>query len=240
MNRLYYGDNLDVLRKHIADESVDLVYLDPPFNSNRSYNVIFGRHARSGNGASAQIQAFDDAWHWTPLTDQQFQQYIAGELPMPVVNALMAFRTMLGENDAMAYLVNMAPRLVELRRVLRRTGSLYLHCDPTMSHYLKILLDTVFGPEGFRNEIIWQRAGAKNDALQYGRCHDVILFYAMGKAYTWNDQFTPFDQKSVEKNYTHTEPGTGRRYRRGDLTAAKPGGDVDFEWHGVRPYHGRH
>ncbi len=99
MNTLYYGDNLEVLRKTIEDESVDLVYLDPPFNSNRAYNVIFGRHPHSGNGAAAQIQAFDDTWRWTPLTDQQYQHYVAGRLPTPVSDALMAFRTLLGEND---------------------------------------------------------------------------------------------------------------------------------------------
>lgn len=242
MNKLYYGDNLEVLRKHIADASVDLVYLDPPFNSNRNYNVIFNRQAGDKNiDASAQIQAFDDTWHWTPVTDQQYQRYaLGGELPEQVAEALTAFRTLLGENDAMAYLVNMAPRLVELRRVLKPTGSLYLHCDPTMSHYLKVMLDSIFGAEQFQNEISWQRAGAKNDSLRYGRCHDVILFYTAGKKFCWNPQYTRFEQASIDKNYTHLEEGTGRRYRRGDLTAAKPGGDVDFEWHGVRPYKGRH
>ena len=160
MNRLFYGDNLDVLRKHIASESVDLIYLDPPFNSNRSYNVIFGKHARGRNGASAQIQAFGDTWRWTHVTDQQYQRLTgAGELPMPAADALMAFHALLGENDAMAYLVNMAPRLVDLRRVLKPTGSLYLHCDPTMSHYLKILLDAIFGAERFRAEITWVLTG---------------------------------------------------------------------------------
>lgn len=238
MNKLYYGDNLDIL-PGLADESVDLVYLDPPFNSNRSYNVIFAKHA--GMDAAAQIEAFDDTWHWTPVTDQQYQRYaLAGELPPRVADALTAFRTLLGENDAMAYLVNMAPRLVELRRVLKPTGSLYLHCDPTMSHYLKVMLDAIFEPEQFQDEISWQRAGAKNDSVRYGRCHDVILFYTAGKKFTWNPQYTPFGQGSIDKNYTHLEAETGRRYRRGDLTAAKPGGDVDFEWHGVRPYKGRH
>jgi adenine specific DNA methylase Mod len=232
MNKLIYGDNLENLQKYVADDSVDLVYLDPPFNSNRSYNVIFGRHEVGGKDA-AQIQAFDDTWHWTPVTDQQYERYaLAGELPEEAAEALTAFRTLLGENDAMAYLVNMAPRLVELRRVLKSTGSLYLHCDPTMSHYLKVLLDATFGAEQFQDEISWQRAGAKNDSLRYGRCHDVILFYSVGKKFCWNPQYTPFEQASIVKNYTHVEQGTGRRYRRGDLTAAKPGGDVDFEWHG--------
>jgi DNA modification methylase len=241
MNKLFYGDNLEVLRKYVPDGSVDLVYLDPPFNSNRNYNVIFGRHETTANDAAAQIEAFGDTWHWTPVTDQQYQRYaLAGELPEHVGEALTAFRTLLGENDAMAYLVNMAPRLVELHRVLKLTGSLYLHCDPTMSHYLKVMLDAIFGAEQFQNEICWERAGAKNNSQRYGRCHDVILFYSRGKRFCWNPQFTDFEQASIDKNYHHVEEGTGRRYRRGDLTAAKPGGDVDFEWHGVRPYKGRH
>jgi DNA modification methylase len=240
LNKLFYGDNLEVLRKHVPDRSVDLVYLDPPFNSNRNYNVIFGRNSALGDVA-AQIQAFDDTWHWTPITEQQYDRYVqAGELPLKVADALAAFRTLVGENDALAYIVNMAPRLVELRRVLKLTGSLYLHCDPTMSHYLKILLDAIFGPENFQNEISWQRSGAKNDPVRYGRSHDAILFYSAGKKFTWNEQYTQFEQASIAKNYTHVEEATGRRYRRGDLTAAKPGGDVDFEWHGVRPYRGRH
>jgi adenine specific DNA methylase Mod len=238
MNKLFYGDNLEIL-PGLDAKSVDLVYLDPPFNSNRSYNVIFAKHA--GTDVAAQIEAFDDTWHWTPVTEQQYQQYtLGGKLPSRMVDALAAFRLLLGENDAMAYLVNMAPRLVELRRVLKPTGSLYLHCDPTMSYYLKVMLDAIFGPEQFQDEISWQRSGAKNDSVRYGRCHDVILFYTAGKKFTWNSQYTPFDQASIDKNYTHIEAGTGRRYRRGDLTAAKPGGDVDFEWHGVRPYKGRH
>ena len=137
LNRLYYGDNLEVMRAEVQEKSVDLVYLDPPFNSNRSYNVIFGRNSAL-NDVTAQIQAFDDTWQWTPDTDRQYHRYaMAGDLPPRVGEALTAFRTLLGENDAMAYLVNMAPRLVELHRVLKPTGSLYLHCDPTMSHYLK-------------------------------------------------------------------------------------------------------
>lgn len=240
MNRLFFGDNLEVLRQRIPADSVDLVYLDPPFNSNRSFNVIFARHETAANDERAQIQAFDDTWRWTPVTEQQYSSYVTGELPQPAAEALTAFKTLLGENDAMAYLVNMAPRLVELHRVMKETGSLYLHCDPTMSHYLKILLDTIFGPENFRNEITWERSGAKNDSLRFGRSHDIILFYTKSNIFTWNVQYVPFRDASVLKNYTHVEEGTGRRYRRGDLTAAKPGGDVDYEWHGVRPYKGRH
>lgn len=236
---MYYGDNLDVMREHIPSNSVDLVYLDPPFNSNRNYNVIFGKESRSAS-ATAQIQAFDDTWHWTPVTEQQYEQYIGGMLPLLVADALTAFRTLLGENDAMAYLVNMAPRLVELHRVLKLTGSLYLHCDPTMSHYLKILLDAIFEARYFQNEIAWKRFSAKNDPIRYGRSHDVILFYTKSKTFTWNTQYGPFEEDYVDENYRFTEKGTGRRYRQGDLTAAKPGGDVSYEWHGARPYKGRY
>ena len=154
---------------------MDLVYLDPPFNSNRAYNVIFGKHSGNGNEAAAQIQAFDDTWRWTHVTDQEYQRYVAGELPMQAADALMAFRTLLGENDAMAYLVNMAPRLVQLHRCSSRPGSLYLHCDPTMSHYLKILLDSIFGPRAtFVNEIIWKRSSAHSDSRQGSR-HTAVI-----------------------------------------------------------------
>ena len=136
-NQFFYGDNLDVLREYIKDESVDLVYLDPPFNSNRNYSVIFTKHGKVEDKKQAQIEAFEDTWHWTHVTEQQYDEFVT-RAPMAVANALTAYRLLLGENDAMAYLVSMAPRLLELHRVLKHTGSLYLHCDPTMGHYLKI------------------------------------------------------------------------------------------------------
>jgi DNA modification methylase len=225
-NRLYYGDNLDWLPKVPAD-SVDLVYLDPPFNSNRNYNVIFGREGRDDAVASAQIQAFDDTWHWTTVTDQQYQRYVdAGEVPEQVGDALRAFWMLLGENDAMAYLVNMAPRLVQLHRVLKPLGSLYLHCDPTMSHYLKVLLDSIFGPERFVNEIIWKRSSAHSDSRQgarhYGRVTDTILFYSKSDKRTWYTVYQPYDQEYIDRDYRRVEEGTGRRYRISDLSG--PGG----------------
>jgi DNA modification methylase len=227
-NRLYYGDNLKVLREHIADESVDLVYLDPPFNSNRNYNVIFARRARDDEDASAQIQAFDDTWHWTPVTDQQYQRYVlAEELPEPVGEALRAFLILLGENDAMAYLVNMAPRLVELYRVLKSTGSLYLHCDPTMSHYLKMMLDAIFGPAGFRNEIVWRRTStvkgnAGQGARHYGRNTDRILFYTKSEEYTYNQLRLPYSDEYIKAKFSYVEPGTGRRFQT--VSMSGPGG----------------
>jgi hypothetical protein len=161
-----------------------------------------------------------------------------------VADVLRAFRTFLGTNDLLAYLSMMAPRLVELRRVLKPTGSLYLHCDPTASHYLKLLLDAVFGAEHFRAEITWQRSAAHSDTKQGmkqpGRIHDVILFYSRSSDWTWNPIFTAYTREYIESHYRYVEEGTGRRYRKGDLTANKPGGDTSYEWNGVRPYKGRY
>ena len=176
-NHLYYGDNLEVLRKDIKSESVDLVYLDPPFNSNATYNVLF--RGPSGDSSQAQIEAFEDTWHWNDAAERAFDEVMVGPNP-DVAEMLRAMRQFLKDNDMMAYLTHMAVRLVELHRVLKPTGSIYLHCDPTASHYLKLLLDAVFGQAQFRNEIAWKRTSSHNDASQgltrYGRTHDVIFF----------------------------------------------------------------
>src|SRR5215207_3845599 len=150
-NQLFYGDNLAVLRESIADESVDLVYLDPPFNSNASYNVLF--KAPSGEGSAAQIEAFEDTWHWNKSAERAFDEVVTGPHSDASI-MLRAMRSALGTNDMMAYLAMMAVRLIELHRVLRPTGSLYLHCDPTASHHLKVLMDGIFGVTQFRTEII--------------------------------------------------------------------------------------
>src|SRR5579859_7098322 len=197
-NLLFYGDNLDVLRRHIADESVDLVYLDPPFNSNASYNVLFA--AKDGSQAAAQIEAFEDTWHWDQAAAAIYEETV--ERGGWVADVLRAFRTFLGTNDMLAYLAMMAPRLIELRRVLKETGSLYLHCDPTASHYLKLLLDAAFGPENFRNEIVWQRTLSK--ALMTRRLpnnHDVLLMYGKTEEIIWNEDavFTPYDQDALDE-----------------------------------------
>lgn len=238
-NQLFFGDNLDVLRRYIPDESVDLVYLDPPFNSNRNYSVIFTRNGSVDLDASAQIEAFEDTWHWTHTTDAQYTEFLDTG-PGRVVDALAAFRSMLGENDAMAYLVNMAPRLVELHRVLKSTGSLYLHCDPTMSHYLKIILDAIFHPRHFKNELIWQRSTGKS--LQSRRLptnHDVILAYGKSTETTWNDDaaFTAYDEDDLDEKtsskYRHRDPD-GRLYRLDSLinpNADRP--NLTYEFLGV-------
>lgn len=161
-NALYFGDNLEVLRESIKDESVDLVYLDPPYNSNATYNVLF--KTPKGHQSDAQIEAFDDTWHWGAHAEAAFAELMQ-QSNTDVAEVIRALRSVLGENDMMAYLAMMAIRLLELRRVLKPTGSLYLHCDPTASHYLKVVLDAVFGGENYRNEIIWQRRSGSSSAI---------------------------------------------------------------------------
>ncbi len=241
-NTLYYGDNLEILRQHVPDESVDLVYLDPPFNSNASYNVLF--RERSGEESPAQIKAFTDTWEWTQESERVYEREIITnpDAPSAVKEMIWAFRQFVGGNAMMAYLVMMAPRLVELRRVLKPTGSIYLHCDPTASHYLKLLMDTVFGPEQFRTEITWKRTSAHSDTRQgrqqHGRVHDLILFYSNGGSWTWNPIYVPYDKEYVERFYRHTEPETGRRYQLGDLTGPGGGakGNPTYEVMGVTRY----
>lgn len=200
-NLLYYGDNLDVLRRHVKDESVDLVYLDPPFNSNQDYNVLFAE--RDGAGSAAQIKAFGDAWRWDQGAAEAYEGVV--EAGGRVAESMRSFRTFLGDSDMMAYLAMMAPRLVELRRVLKATGSVYLHCDPTASHYLKMLLDSVFGAMNFRNEIIWQRTSSHNDTKKWGAVHDTIFFYSRTNEFRWNPVFTEHDPKYIEQFYRHAD-----------------------------------
>ncbi len=233
-NSLYYGDNLTVLREHVPDESVDLVYLDPPFNSNASYNVLF--REKTGEESPAQIRAFADTWEWTLESQRTYENEIMlnPATPANVKEMVSAFRQFIGSNAMMAYLVMMTPRLVELRRVLKPTGSIYLHCDPTASHYLKVLMDAIFGKDYFRSEINWRRTNAHNDAKQgrqqYGNVRDTILFYTKGSKWTWNWLYTDYGSEYVDSFYKFTEQSSGRRYRMGDLTAAKPGGDTSYEW----------
>ena len=186
-NTLYYGDNLHVLREHVKDESVDLIYLDPPFNSNANYNILF--KSPEGHNSDAQIEAFEDSWQWNDSAEAAFDGVMRSG-NTAAFELLRAMRGFLGENDMMAYLVMMAVRLLELHRVLKATGSLYLHCDPTASHYLKLLLDGVFGADKFRNEITWKRTTTHSDSKTWSRVSDIILFYTKGRAFTWN---TPRD-----------------------------------------------
>jgi DNA modification methylase len=217
-NKLYYGDNLDVLKLYVKDESVDLIYLDPPFNSRQDYNVLFAE--KDGSQSSSQIHAFEDTWEWNIEAERTLEQII--EKGGRVADALRSFRTFLHGSDMMAYLAMMAPRLVELRRVLKETGSIYLHCDPTASHYLKILMDAVFGPQFFRNEMIWKRTTAHSDGKRAGRIHDVILFYSASEELTWNKVYQPYETDYVEKYYRYKDED-GSRWASGDVAAAGPG-----------------
>ncbi|MGB2781425.1 MAG: site-specific DNA-methyltransferase, partial [Phycisphaerae bacterium] len=208
-NTLYYGDNLDVLRRHVADESVDLVYLDPPFNSNATYNVLFAE--RNGSRAAAQIKAFEDTWEWDEAAAKAYEETVeAGGL---VSRAMQAFRTFLGDSDMLAYLAMMAPRLVELRRVLKPTGSVYLHCDPTASHYLKMLMDAVFGPENFLNEIVWSYRRYTAKSRRFQRLHDAILFYGRSDRAVFNDMRGEYGEKSGVADSHYKQDDEGRWYR---------------------------
>ncbi|MDE2668706.1 MAG: site-specific DNA-methyltransferase [Chloroflexota bacterium] len=234
-NALYFGDNLDILREHIPDESVDLIYLDPPFNSNATYNVLF--REKSGEESAAQITAFDDTWHWDMSSEAAYRDVVTNG-PTRLADLLQAMRSFLGQNDMMAYLTMMAQRMVELHRVLKGTGSLYLHCDPTASHYLKLLLDGVFGADNFRSEVIWRRYGAHNDVGQgstrFGRVHDTMLHYGKTESVTWNQQFVPLDDEYVRKTYRYVDESSGRRYQTTPLTGpggAEKGNPV-YEWNG--------
>jgi len=230
-NTLFYGDNLAVMRAYIADESVDLVYLDPPFNSNASYNVLF--KAPDGHQSQAQIEAFDDTWHWTTSAEAAFDEVMqSGNSDASTM--LHAIRQFLGENDMMAYLAMMAVRLIELHRVLKPTGSLYLHCDPTASHYLKILLDAVFGKACFRNEIIWKRTSAHSAAKRWGDVHDTILFYSKTDRFCWKEVLTSYDESYMTRY--RNKDANGKFWSDDNLTA--PGvrhGDSGAIWRGFDP-----
>jgi site-specific DNA-methyltransferase (adenine-specific) len=229
-NKLFYGDNLDVLREHIAHASVDLIYLDPPFNSNASYSILF--KSPEGRGADAQIEAFNDSWTWGPAASGALMD-ITQSGNHALHTLMQAMRTAIGENAMMAYLAMMAVRLVELHRVLKPTGSLYLHCDPTASHYLKLVLDAVFGPQNYLNEIIWKRTSAHSSARRYGPVHDTILFYAKSANYVWHPAYQPYDESYLDSFYTHFDED-GRRWRRSDLTGAGTrNGETGLNWRGI-------
>jgi adenine specific DNA methylase Mod len=234
MNKLYFGDNLDVLREYVDPESVDLIYLDPPFNSKAKFNVLF--QSPKEDIASAQVEAFKDTWAWGDEAEWAFSEIMrAGGGAARFIDAL---RSALGESDMMAYLVMMAIRLIELHSKLKPDGSLYLHCDPTASHYLKVVCDAIFSPKHFVNEIIWKRYGAHNDAGQgsshYGRVHDTILFYSKSEKRKWTQLFTPLDPAYVAETYRHIDPETGRRFMTTPMTG--PGGadkgNPVFDWNG--------
>jgi len=214
-NKLCFGDNLDILARYVGEESVDLVYLDPPFKSDQNYNVLFAE--RNGSRSASQAKAFEDTWQWDETAAASYQDIV--EAGGTVSQVMQAFRTFLGENTMLAYLSMMAPRLIQMRRVLKPTGSIYLHCDPAASHYLKLLMDATFGPVNFRNEIVWKRTSAHSSARRYGPVHDIILYYSKSPQYTWRQAHTDYDPRYVAAHYAQIDEG-GRRYGLWDLTAA--------------------
>lgn len=228
-NVLYYGDNRLVLREHIAAECVDLVYLDPPFNSNAHYNVLF--KTPEGAASEAQAGAFQDTWHWSEQAEMAYDELIA--VGGPTAELVTALRGFLGTSDMMAYLANMAIRLHEMRRVLKPTGSLYLHCDANASHYLKILLDGIFGSENFRGEIIWRRTNAHNfKAKRFQRAHDTLLYYTKGKHFTFNVQYQPYSNAQLKR---YKKDKNGRYYKAENLTFSTANKSRQFRWRGTKP-----
>jgi DNA modification methylase len=230
-NKLYFGDNLQILREHVADASVDLIYLDPPFNSNANYNVLFKE--KSGEESAAQITAFEDTWQWSLEAEAVYKEIVTSG-PRKLADLMQALLSFLGRNDMMAYLVMMAIRLVELHRVLKHTGSIYLHCDPTASHYLKMLLDSVFGPENFRSEIVWKRTSAHSAAKRWNDVHDTIFFYTRSGDYLWNEVLVAHSD-GYSARYRNLD-GDGQKWADDNLTG--PGvrhGDSGSAWRGFDP-----
>ncbi len=235
VNQLFYGDNLEVLRKYIKDESVDLCYIDPPFNSKRNYNQIYNN---LGKEDQAQAQAFIDTWTWDDHANQGLEEIFSnyqGHFTQQSIDLIAGLTKVLGKGSLLAYLVSMTLRIVEIHRVLKPTGSFYLHCDPTSSHYLKLVLDAVFCSQGgdFLNEIIWKRTSGHSDSSKYGRVHDVIFYYCKSSKVIWNQIYQKYDQNYTDKYYRYQDPN-GRKWMSGDLGAAGlAGGGYQYEWNGV-------
>ena len=228
MGTLYYGDNLDILKRYLKDETVDLVYLDPPFNSAQNYNAFF--HEKDGTDAASQIHAFEDTWHWDIETKKAYDAVT--EQPGKVSDVMQAFYTFLGGNDMMAYLTMMSSRLVELRRVLKPTGSLYLHCDDAASHYLKLLLDAIFGLENFQNDITWKRTTAHNDPNRFGRITDRILFYSRSSLKAFNRITGEYSEAQLSRYKYEDEKG---KFRAENLTAPHYSPTRTIKWREVTP-----
>jgi site-specific DNA-methyltransferase (adenine-specific) len=251
-NKLYFGDNLDILREHVPSESVDLIYLDPPFNSNATYNVLF--QEKGGENSAAQITAFEDTWHWGMESEYAYQEMVK-DSPKKLADLLQAMRAFLGQNDMNAYLTMMAQRMVELHRVLKPTGSIYLHCDPTASHYLKLVMDAVFEPQNFCNHIVWQRSDTHNDAKkQFSAISDHLLFYRKSDKQDFHKQYIAHPEKTLREWYLYLElpdgsvrrmtqdeietqiiPDGARRFNTGDLTSPNPRPNLMYDYKGY-PY----
>jgi len=230
MNRLLFGDNLNWLRNRdiFPDATVDLVYLDPPFNSNADYNVLF-REA-SGEASQAQFHAFTDTWNW-PDAAPVYSEFVDHCPNTAVVEMMQSLFGFLRSSPMMAYLAMMAPRLVELHRVLKPTGSLYLHCDPTASHYLRMLLDGILGAENFRTEIIWKRTNVHSDSKTWSRVSDTIFFYSKSSEFTWNPPYEKHSDDYIEAKYGKRDEN-GRYFTLDNMTSPAPRPNMMYEWKG--------
>ncbi|MCZ8119997.1 MAG: DNA methyltransferase [Microcystis sp. LE18-22.4A] len=238
VNKLYYGDNLEVLRKYIKDESIDLCYIDPPFNSKRNYNQIYNN---LGKEDQAQAQAFVDTWTWDNHANEaleEIQSNYQGKFTSQTIDLIDGLTKVLGKGSLLAYLVNMTLRIVEIHRVLKSTGSFYLHCDPTASHYLKIVLDAIFCSQGgdFFNEIVWKRTTAHNDPQRYGRIQDRLFFYSKTQAKTFNHIEAYHSQEQLARYKYSDSKGL---YRAENLTAPHFSESRTIEWRGVHPGNNR-
>lgn len=234
-NKLYYGDNLEILRNHIQSESVDLIYLDPPFNSKATYNILF--QEKNGSAPAAQVKAFEDFWHWDEEAERTYSDVVQNG-PQKLSDLLLAMRSFLGQNDMMAYLTMMAPRLVELHRVLKSTGSIYLHCDPTASHYIKILLDSIFGKENYGNEIIWKRKTGRGEtnsrSNRYGCSTDRLLFYKKSKLFILNEIYKSPNPEYIKSFFKHKDK-EGRLYALDNLSSPSYRPNLIYEYKGYKP-----
>jgi site-specific DNA-methyltransferase (adenine-specific) len=234
-NTLYYGDNLEILRRYIPGDSIDLIYLDPPFNSNATYNVLFKEPG--GQASQAQISAFGDTWHWGLESERALQEIAASEIAPAAVKEFMSVLPKLvgRRTDMAAYLTMMCIRLIELRRVLKDTGSLYLHCDPTASHYLKLLMDTIFGANNFRNEIVWRRKGgsALKGMHVFSNATDFILLYTKSENYNFNTVYMPLDQDYIEGHFTKIDEN-GRRFQATVMRSPNPRPNLMYDYKGYK------
>ncbi|MTJ10386.1 MULTISPECIES: DNA methyltransferase [unclassified Anabaena] len=235
VNQLFYGDNLEVLRKHIKDETVDLCYIDPPFNSKRNYNQIYNN---IGKEDQTQAQAFIDTWTWDNHANQglvEIQENYLGHFTSQSIDLISGLTKVLGKGSLLAYLVSMTLRVAEIHRVLKSTGSFYLHCDPSASHYLKTILDAIFCSQGgdFKNEIVWKRTSGHSDSSKYGSVHDVIFYYTKSLKITWNQVYQKYEQNYIDKYYRYQDED-GRKWMSDNLSAAGlAGGGYQYEWNGV-------
>ncbi|MEO8146057.1 MAG: site-specific DNA-methyltransferase [Bacteroidia bacterium] len=244
-NKLYYGDNLEVLRKYIKDETIDLCYIDPPFNSKRTYNQIYNN---IGKEDQAQAQAFIDTWTWDNAAEKGFEEIIANTgavFTSQCIELIIGLEKVLRKGSLLSYVVSMSLRIAEIYRVLKPTGSFYLHCDPTASHYLKLIVDSIFcaSRKGeYQNEIVWRRTGQHNKVLRYGPIHDVIFFYTKTNNYTWNFPKRPFMQGHINENFIPDDKGYKSNYYGNVLTGSGiRGGESGKPWKGFDPTaKGRH